>query len=212
MDLNRWLADRDGWPGGASPPPVTLAALAEPAAWADTIDWSRSAARAVGAGHIYVNLRGRDPHGMVEPGAAVRRAGGAHARGIGAAHGPGDRASGWWRACGPRARRMQARGPRRLPISWSRSRPALPGRGTRMLGGMAAHAVAPNEGRWRAEHATVDERSVPGVWLSSMPLTGETMSVMDVAPTVLQYFGAAATAVIEGRGQLRDSPSSTSRR
>jgi predicted AlkP superfamily phosphohydrolase/phosphomutase len=81
-----------------------------------------------------------------------------------------------------------------------------------MLGGMAAHAVSPNEGRWTAEHATVDERSVPGVWLSSMPLAGETMSVLDVAPTVLQYFGAAATSVIEGRGQLRDRPTSTSRR
>ena len=81
-----------------------------------------------------------------------------------------------------------------------------------MLGGAATHVVAPNGERWVAAHAAIEERSVPGVWLSSMPLEGELMSVLDVAPTVLQYFGSGATAAMEGRAQLRNMPRSTSRR
>ncbi len=211
VDLNRWLADQGWLAWREPPPPVTLAALAEPAAWADTIDWSRSAARAVGAGHVYVNLRGRDPHGTVEPGADYD---GLVARMREALEQLTDPATAQRVVARVRTAREAYAGERiaQAPDLVVTFATGFAGSWDSMLGGMAAHAIALNEGRWTAEHATVDERSVAGVWLSSMPLTGETISVLDVAPTVLQYFGAAATSVIEGRGQLRNSPSSTSRR
>jgi predicted AlkP superfamily phosphohydrolase/phosphomutase len=81
-----------------------------------------------------------------------------------------------------------------------------------MLGGSAADVVAPNTERWEAEHAAIDEARVPGVWISSVPLGASAISIMDVAPTVLQYFGVSIPAAVEGRPQLRDIPSSTSRK
>ena len=48
---------------------MTLASLADASLWTDAIDWSRTSARAMGAGRIHLNVRGRDPHGVVEPGA-----------------------------------------------------------------------------------------------------------------------------------------------
>ena len=125
---------RDGWPGGSHRPRSRWPHWPSPRAWADTIDWSRSAARAVGAGHVYVNLRGRDPHGTVEPGAAYDALVAAHPRGIGAAHGPGHRPAGGGARSDSTRGVCRRRGSRRLPTSWSRSRPALPGRGTRCWG------------------------------------------------------------------------------
>ena len=76
----------------------------------------------------------------------------------------------------------------RLPTSWSRSRPATAGPGTACWAAWPTRCSRPTTERWSAEHASADEATVPGVWLSSMPLTGDSMSVLDVAPTVLQYF------------------------
>src|SRR5690606_27182968 len=56
VDLNRWLYDEGllAWSGDV--PPVSLAALTDPSAHTGAIDWASTRARAVGAGHIYVNL------------------------------------------------------------------------------------------------------------------------------------------------------------
>ena len=69
VDLNRWLADEGRLTWTTRPAPVTLASLADASLWSDAIDWSRTSARAMGAGRVYLNVRGRDPHGIVEPGA-----------------------------------------------------------------------------------------------------------------------------------------------
>ena len=77
------------------------------------------------------------------------------------------------------------------------------------LGGAAPQVIAPNEERWRADHAAQDERRVPGVWLSSLPPASDTIGVADIAPIVVEYFGRPAPA---GDAQPRDKASSASRR
>jgi hypothetical protein len=72
-----------------------------------------------------------------------------------------------------------------------------------MLGGMADAVLASNTERWSAEHASADEATVPGVWLSTVALTSESMSVMDVAPTVLQYFRRPVPPATDGVSRLR---------
>jgi hypothetical protein len=69
---------------------------------------------------------------------------------------------------------------------------------------MAAAAIAPNTERWSAEHASVDEGTVPGVWLSTIPLSSDVISVMDVGPTVLQYFGRPVPPGSDGVSRLAD--------
>lgn len=210
VDLNRWLTDRGRLAWRPAPPPVTLAALADPARWPDPVDWTRTAARAVGSGHIYVNLRGRDPHGTVEPGAAYDALVAELQQEVARLDDP---ASGDRVVARVRTRRDAYAGARvaaapDLVVTFA---PGYGGTLDSMLGGIADALVAQDGDRWRAAQAAADESRVPGVWLSSLPLASEAISVLDVAPTVLQYFEEEPTGM-EGRPQLRTSESSTSRR
>jgi predicted AlkP superfamily phosphohydrolase/phosphomutase len=211
IDLNRWLAER-GWLVWREPPsPVTLAALADPSAWTDTIDWAKTSVRNVGSGHLYLNVRGRDPQGVVEPGAAYDALVADLRDRLGRLVDPvsGERLVArvrMGREAFPGARTLE--GPD-LVVTFA---PGVRLSWDSMLGGSAADVVAPNTERWEAEHAAIDEARVPGVWISSVPLGASTISIMDVAPTVLQYFGVSIPAAVEGRPQLRDIPSRTSRK
>jgi predicted AlkP superfamily phosphohydrolase/phosphomutase len=211
IDLNRWLADQ-GWLVWREPPArVTLAALADPAAWADTIDWAKTSMRNVGSGHLYVNLQGRYPHGVVEPGPAYDALVANVREQLGRLVDP---FSGERLVTRVRARAEAYAGPHvhegpDLVVTFA---PGVRLSWDSILGGTAAGVIAPNTERWEAEHAAIDEARVPGVWISSVPLGASSISIMDVAPTVLQYFGVSSPGGVEGRAQLRDIPSSTSRK
>jgi predicted AlkP superfamily phosphohydrolase/phosphomutase len=210
VDLNRWLTDRGCLAWRQTPPPVTLAALADPALWPDPVDWPRTTARAVGAGHIYVNRRGRSPHGTVDPGAAYDTLVAGMRPELEGLTDP---------ASGDRVIARVRTGREAYPGARTEDAPDLVitfaagygGTLDSMLGGVAGSLFAQNEERWRAATAAADESSVPGVWLSSVPLRSDVISVLDVAPTVLQYFGQEGPGV-DGRPQLRVMPSSISRR
>ena len=57
---------------------------------------------------------------------------------------------------------------------------------------------APNRRKWSADHAALDYRSVPGTLISSRPTSTETPRVIDIAPTVLRYFGVPIPTEIDG--------------
>jgi predicted AlkP superfamily phosphohydrolase/phosphomutase len=203
VDLNRWLTDEGLLKWTAPPAAVTLASLADATLWADSVDWAHTSARAMGAGRIYLNVRGRDPRGVVAPGAAYEALV-AHlrerletltdpmsGRRVVARVRTADEAY-----AGP----LAAQGPD-LVITFS---PGYRASFDSMLGGMAAAAIAPNTERWSAEHASVDEGTVPGVWLSTIPLSSDVISVMDVGPTVLQYFGRPVPPGSDGVSRLAD--------
>jgi predicted AlkP superfamily phosphohydrolase/phosphomutase len=64
--------------------------------------------------------------------------------------------------------------------------------------GEASSVVVANRRKWSADHASLDYKSVPGVLISSRPTTSETPRVVDIAPTVLQYFGVPIPKEIDG--------------
>lgn len=211
VDLNRWLTERGWLAWRTAPPPVTLAALADPALWPDPVDWSRTAARAVGAGHIYLNRRGRDPHGWIEPGAAADAL---LAEMRSALVELTDPVSGERVVARVRGGREAFSGDRvdeapDLVVTFAEG---YGGSLDSMLGGAAAEVVSANDDRWVAASAAADEQHRPGVWLSTLALGRDAISVLDVAATVRDYFATAASTTPEQRSQLRDNPSSTSRR
>lgn len=211
VDLNRWLSDR-GWRVWREPPaPVTLAALADSALWSDTVDWTRTRARAMGAGHVYIHRRGRGPEGGIEPGSEYDRLVADIREGLATVTDP---LSGYHVVARVRTADEAYTGGHLadapdLVVTWA---PGYRGSLESTLGGAAPAVVAPNGERWVADHAALAEDLVPGVWISSRPLNASTISVLDVAPTVLQFFGQPVPPAIEGRPQLRDMPSNTSRR
>ena len=70
VNYNSWLVDK-GYlvlTGGAQR--KSLEALFSRGAFWENVDWSRSRAYAMGLGDVYVNLKGREKGGIVEPGAS----------------------------------------------------------------------------------------------------------------------------------------------
>jgi predicted AlkP superfamily phosphohydrolase/phosphomutase len=64
--------------------------------------------------------------------------------------------------------------------------------------GAAPSLLAPNRRRWSADHAAIDYRSVPGVLISNRPTSTDGPRVIDIAPTVLRYFGVPIPTEIDG--------------
>lgn len=207
VDLNRWLTDQGLLAWRTPPAPVTLAALTPGATVADSVDWPRTAARAMGAGHIYLNVRGREPDGLVSPGAEYEAL---LTRIRTALERLADPLSGL--RVVSRVRRgtelfegAAATAAPDLVVSFA---PGFRVSWDSMLGAMAADVVTRNTERWSAAHTSVDEATVPGVWLSSLRLTTETMDVRDVAPTLAGYFGQGMAGA-EGASRLLAPPPTT---
>jgi predicted AlkP superfamily phosphohydrolase/phosphomutase len=179
---------------------VTLAALADPAVATDAIDWSRTSARAMGFGGIRLNVAGRDPHGIVEPGDAYEALVERLTRGLETLTDP---VSGRRVVRRVRQGRMLYEGPlsSRAPDLLVTFSPGYRVTWDTALGSAAAAVVAPNIERWSADHASADEDTVAGAWLSTFPVTGG-LSVLDVAPTILDFFAVAPSPDLDGTSRL----------
>jgi predicted AlkP superfamily phosphohydrolase/phosphomutase len=173
-------------------------ALREPARreapWLEAIDWSRTRAFALGLNSLYLNVRGRERHGIVEP---AQRA--ALAREIAdglRAWRDGDRPV----VTQPLVREAVYSGPRleRAPdvlvgyargyrASWDTTRGEVP-----------AALLEDNLEEWSGDHC-MDARAVPGVLLATRPLLRRDGGLRDLTVSVLGYFGVDAPPGMDGR-------------
>jgi predicted AlkP superfamily phosphohydrolase/phosphomutase len=189
FNLNSWLR-YFGYLG----PPECTSVLTD-------IDWSRTAAYGMGINGLYLNLKGREPNGIIEPGeqqeallselqngltsiiddngkqviSEVYRADRAY-RGSETYFAP-DLVVGY------------ARGYR---ASWET-----------VLGELTDEILSDNDSAWSADHCA-DAKDVPGVLFCNRPIHGgETgPALVDVAPSILARFGLATPAAMEGRNVL----------
>jgi predicted AlkP superfamily phosphohydrolase/phosphomutase len=67
------------------------------------------------------------------------------------------------------------------------------------LGGSPPGIVYPNMKKWSGDHGSYDYRQTSGVLISSRQLAGDTFDIMDIAPTVLKYFGVPIPSDIDGK-------------
>jgi hypothetical protein len=200
VNLNAWLR-REGYlvvTDGAA------GAAGAAGDWLAGVDLARTRAYGLGLAGIFLNVRGREAKGCVSPGAAARaladelaarltglvddETGGVAIRTAYAAH---RHYRGPYAADGPDVIVGYAEGWR---AAW---------RGAR--GDSAGPVFAPNDKAWSGDHC-IDPPLVPGVLFASQPLgdpDGATPSIMDLAPTLLDYFGVAAPAHMDGRSLLR---------
>ncbi|MDD8015366.1 MAG: nucleotide pyrophosphatase, partial [Acidobacteriota bacterium] len=61
-----------------------------------------------------------------------------------------------------------------------------------------------NPKAWSGDHC-IDPECVPGVFFSSLKMKDAAPSIMDIAPTVLDLFGLAAPAHMDGRSLLPEA-------
>jgi len=184
FNVNTWLREN-----GYIYPPDSASIMRD-------ADWSKTRAYALGVNGLYLNLKGRERDGIVQPGRqrdeltaelisrleALRDNDGRRVirkvhRTDKAYSGPAttlapDLVIGYYRGYG---------------ASWN----------TR-LGDMSKEILFDNDSAWSADHCA-DVSEVPGVIFSNRPITAEAPSLVDVAPSILTEFGLKVPATMVGR-------------
>jgi predicted AlkP superfamily phosphohydrolase/phosphomutase len=152
------------------------------------VDWSRTRAYGLGLNGLYINLKGRERNGIVDPATRARlvdEIGAAllatidpvtNQRAVTAVHRPGES-------------HVAVGRPDRAPdliVGYAK--------GTRCsnesaLGEVGAAVMTDNMEAWSGDHC-MDPASVPGILFSSRPLHGQVTSLQDLSGAILGEFGA----------------------
>lgn len=187
FNLNSWLR----YNGYLGPPGCT--SIMPPN---DDVDWSYTYAYGLGINGLYVNLKGREREGIVEPGEqkefvlenliaglkAVKDVNGQPV--IRDVYRSDKEYSGPATALAPDLIVGYHRGYR---ASWATC-----------LGAMTDEILLDNDSAWSADHCA-DALEVPGVFFSNRPLSSKSPSLVDVAPTILNEFGLSIPAQMVGK-------------
>ena len=166
--------------------------------WFEHVDWSRTHAYAFGLGGLYINQKGREAHGIVEPGEETEELKRRIIKGLSGYADPerDDVAitevfdnlvvhpSGPYRNNGPDLIIGYNKGYR---ASWEGA-----------VGQLTDTVISDNTKSWSGDHC-IDPRLVPGVLFSSRPIRDDDPGIMDRAPTVLREFGVDPPGHMTGR-------------
>jgi len=164
----------------------------------ENVDWSRTRAYAMGLGQVYFNLRGREGHGIVSPGAEAKQLADELSARLLTLQDPDDGAK-IVRAVYQRddvysgefignAAELQVGMEDGYRVSWQTT-----------LGGSPAGIVYANMKKWSGDHGGYDYATTAGVLVSSKPISKTDPTIMDIAPTVLKYFGLQVPGYIDGK-------------
>ena len=199
VNLNTWLVE-NGYMAlqGQAPGEKKLQDLFGGGTFWENVDWSRTKAYAMGLGQIYLNLKGREAKGIVEPGAEAKAVedqlaanlmtmtdpkSGAHI--VEAVYKRDDVYKGPFF---DEASELQVGFADGYRVSWQTS-----------LGGSPPGIVYANMKKWSGDHGSFDYKDLPGVLISSRPIDSDATRIMDLAPTVLRYFGLPIPGDIDGK-------------
>jgi predicted AlkP superfamily phosphohydrolase/phosphomutase len=199
VNLNTWLVQQGFMTlQGQAPGEKKLTDLFGGGTFWENVDWSRTKAYAMGLGQIYINLKGREGRGIVSPGAESKTIQDDLAsrlltltdpktgvRMVDAVYKSDDIYSG---AFVGNAAELQVGLADGYRVSWQST-----------LGGSPPGIVYPNMKKWSGDHGSFDYKTTPGTLMSSRPLDDRRLSIIDIAPTVLKYFGVPIPSDIDGK-------------
>ncbi|MEW5803712.1 MAG: alkaline phosphatase family protein [bacterium] len=181
--LNRFLALKEG--------------AKESGEWFSQVDWSKTQAYALGLGGIFVNLKGRESRGIVQPGAEFKRLKEEISlrltglmdkdEGKVAINQVYDCKSiyqGPYTDNGPDLVIGYAKGYR---MSWDS-----------VVGKVNTVIFEDNTKSWSGDHC-IDPEAVPGVLFCSRKIKAATPRIIDIAPTILREFNLQAPSLVEGK-------------
>jgi predicted AlkP superfamily phosphohydrolase/phosphomutase len=163
--------------------------------WFEDVDWARTRAYTMGLNGLYLNLKGREKHGIVEPDEAAALSEELKQE----LSGLRDPDSGEIGITGVFITRNIYRGP------YAENAPDLLvgyGAGYRaswdsVMGKVTAQVFEDNVKAWSGDHC-IDPRLVPGVLFSSHKFIVEKPAIVDVAPTILKLFGLPLPTHFDG--------------
>jgi predicted AlkP superfamily phosphohydrolase/phosphomutase len=164
----------------------------------ENVDWSRTRAYAMGLGEVYVNLKGREAKGIVEPGAEYDALKNELKEKLTAMVDPETGESPVRRVV-TREEVYRKFDPNMIPdlfvmnndgyrVSWQTS-----------LGGVPKQVFEPNKAVWSGDHCSVDPEIVKGIFFTNRKLAGDRSPyIADVYPTVLGALGVKVPYEIDG--------------
>jgi predicted AlkP superfamily phosphohydrolase/phosphomutase len=184
FNLNSWLRD---W--GYLGPPECTSIMKD-------VDWSSTTAYGLGINGLYLNMKGRERDGLVEP---------------------GDEREALLQELITRLEALTDVDGRRVIRGVYRSDQVYQGDATALapdlivgyyrgfraswatcLGDLTPEVLLDNDSAWSADHCA-DALEVPGVLFSNRPLAGASPSLVDLAPTILAEFGLKPPATMVGK-------------
>jgi len=192
FNANAWLAQHD-----------YLAARPGTGEFPENIDWAKTRVYGLGLNALYVNQKGREAHGIVQPGAETAALLDRLRLELLSVRDP---------VSGEPVVSRIATGHELYGDAHTASRPDLVlgyNRGYRagwetVLGSAAGRVVEENNNAWSGDHC-IDPAFVPGVLLANRPITAEHPRLADVAPTILLEFGLTLPPEMRGHRLLVES-------
>jgi predicted AlkP superfamily phosphohydrolase/phosphomutase len=168
------------------------------------VDWSRTRAYGLGLNGLYLNLRGREREGVVEPGAQAEALLREVRQKLLAVRDPKDNS--------PVITRIDLANEAYQGPYAHKAPDALVGynRGYRagwktILGAFPPDVLEDNTNAWSGDHC-IDYTLVPGVLLSNRKIDAQTPALTDIAPTILAEFGIAKTKDMMGQSVFQGRP------
>ena len=162
------------------------------------VDWTRTRAYSLGLGQVYFNMRGREGQGIVNEGDDYKRLADELSaklltmtdpktgqRIVRSVYKRDDVYSGPYMANAPDLQVGFEDGYR---VSWQTS-----------LGGSPPGLLYPNMKKWSGDHCSFDYKTIPGSLISNRKLNANEARIIDIAPTVLKYFGIGIPKEIDGK-------------
>jgi predicted AlkP superfamily phosphohydrolase/phosphomutase len=204
MNYNTWLA-KNGFMtlNGQDAKRKNLEDLFDQGDFFTNVDWSKTKAYALGLGQIYINLKGREGKGIVNPGAEYEAVRQQIKQGLEAFV---DEETGDKPVAHVFTREEAYNGvfdpvliPDLIPsnsegyrVGWQDS-----------LGGIGKAIVEPNDQIWSGDHCSVYPPLVQGILFSNFKLNAANGAYMgDVMPTILDLYGVKPTTNLDGKSLL----------
>jgi predicted AlkP superfamily phosphohydrolase/phosphomutase len=164
----------------------------------ENVDWSRTKAYAMGLGEMYINVKGREAQGVVNPGAEYEALKQELKTKLVAMQDPEDGAYPVRRVL-TREEAYKQFDPNMIPdlivmnndgyrVSWQTA-----------LGGIPKSLIEPNKETWSGDHCSLDPEIVKGIFFYNRKLAaGHAPYIGDVYPTVLDLLGVKAPYAVDG--------------
>jgi predicted AlkP superfamily phosphohydrolase/phosphomutase len=206
VNLNSWFRD-NGYlylkddPASGPLPAIPDGRRFEPG----DIDWPRTRAYTNGLAGFYLNIKGRERDGCVEPAGAraLKRELIAALRGLPDPVRGGEAITELWASEDIYGGPYRENGPDVI-VGY---KPGYRADWDAAVGAVSATVISDNTRSWSGDHC-MDPRQVPGVLFSSRPFTATRPNLVDMAPSVLDLLGVAAPAHMTGRSIFKESDGS----
>ena len=165
----------------------------------DGIDWTKTKAWSMGLGAIYINVVGREPQGIVFPGAEYDELVAEIKEGLETSIDPLTGANPVFKIYTRDEMYDGDYDPDRMPdlraaniltyrVSWQDT-----------LGGLSTDLFEPNTKTWSGDHCSLEPTLLKGVLFINRKLTAEDPEVIDIAPSLLAELGFEPPEPLDGR-------------